>query len=215
MSKLYLNDKFCAVCKTRFYSTNKRTINEISNSDLILKINNVVNDNQTVKVGDLVCSKCKKRATIMKEIDHVISLESESTANDNKIDINIIFRTKSEALVVYLFWLKTGLDQSTIRIHFDLFLLKFKSKKLKNVIREFKKNSPDETLERENPLEHCNVSNHKQNFIFTFYLKHIEQSWEFFLGVDSIPLEYNLSGFDFFSQVNSNKNESIPNTYVE
>ncbi|CAF1066468.1 unnamed protein product, partial [Brachionus calyciflorus] len=106
MSKLYLKDKFCSVCKTRFYSTNKRTINEISNSDLILKLNNVVNDNQTVKVGDLVCSKCKSIAyrlskiqnipTIIndnniscQEIDHVISLESESTANDNKIDIYI------------------------------------------------------------------------------------------------------------------------------
>ncbi|CAF1070839.1 unnamed protein product [Brachionus calyciflorus] len=82
MSKRYLNDKFCAVCKTRFYSTNKRTINEISNSDLILKLNNLVNDNQTIKVVDLVCSKCKK-------IDHVMSVESESTTNDNKIEINI------------------------------------------------------------------------------------------------------------------------------
>ena len=33
---------------------------------------------------------------------------------------NTFQRTKNQALAVYLFWLKTGLDQTTIAVHFDI-----------------------------------------------------------------------------------------------
>ena len=57
MSKLYLNDKFCSACNKRFYSTDKRTINVVSNLDLIEKLNKSLGNINAVKNGDLVCNK--------------------------------------------------------------------------------------------------------------------------------------------------------------
>ncbi|CAF1079292.1 unnamed protein product, partial [Brachionus calyciflorus] len=94
MSKKYLHNKNCAVCERRFYSTEKKRINEVSNENLIKKLNAVSKNTRVVTAGDLVCSRCTTIAYQKSKIDgsgsniehNPFQEENELYSNNEPID---------------------------------------------------------------------------------------------------------------------------------